>query len=133
MADQYIRYPAATALTQADIEAALEAVFPTDVLTAPIYHNAATTAITGSYAAAGGGAGTIPTGTKKIQISSTIGTPLNFGIGANSGAAVSKINLVSGGGPVYIEYTFVTGDLLFVRTLDGTTVSIGHFVCNFLG
>lgn len=134
---QYFRLPQTNSTIvnlQADIEAALAAFFPTNMLTDPKYHDASSTNIPATYVEVEGvGNGDIPAGTKKIQISSIVGNPLNFGIGANSGAAVSKLNLVSGGGPVYAEYTYVAGDKLFVLSLDGTTISTGSFVVNFLG
>jgi hypothetical protein len=129
-------WPPINGISQSVIEAALAAVFPTNLLGSPKYHDAGTTNIGPAYVEVSGvGNGDIPAGTKKIQVSSIIGVPLNFGIGANAGAAVSMFNLVPGGGPVYFEYTFVAGAKLFVLTLDGSNVSgAGElFVVNFTG
>lgn len=133
---QYFRYPESVinSVTQAIIQAALGAFFSSNVLATPKYNDAAVNNITNAYTEVSGvGNGSIPAGTKKLQISGTIGAPINIGIGPNSGAAVSKINMVEGGGPLYIEYTFVAGDKLFMKTLDGSTQAIGHLVFNFLG
>lgn len=135
---QYLRIPVAGGASQAEVQAAviaaLQAVFATSIKTPPIFHNAALDNITGAFSEAGGvGNGSIPASTKKIQISSIIGKPIQIGIGANSGAAVASINLVSGGGPVYIDYSYTAGDKLFVKTLDASTVTSNNFVINFMG
>lgn len=133
---QYIRYPAATGATPAEIEAAivaaLDAVFPTNISGTPLYHDASANNINGTFSEVAASA-TIPANTKALQISSIIGKPLQIGIGANSGAAVAKIDLVAGGGPLTIPIQYATNDKLFVRTLDASTVSTNYFVVNFLG
>lgn len=134
---QYIRFPATTGATPVEIEAAIDAAlaafFPTNVI-GQIYHAAATNNITTSFTEVGGaGQGTIPAGTKKIQVSSTVGKPLQFGIGANAGAAVAKFNIVAGGGPIEFPVQFAAADILCVKNLDAGTISTGNFVINFLG
>lgn len=134
---QYLRIPSAGGASQAEIEAAILAAladfFPTDVLD-QIYHAASTTNITGTFVECGGaGQGTIPAGTKKIQVSSTIGQPLQFGIGANTGAATAKFNIVAGGGPIEFPVEFATNDILCVLSLGTQPISTGNFVINFLG
>lgn len=134
---QYLRIPSAGGASEAEVEAAvlaaLQSFFPTDVLD-QIYHAAATTNITGSFVECGGtGQGSIPTGTKKIQVSSTVGQPLQFGIGANTGAAVAIFNIVAGGGPIEFPVQFATNDILCVLSLGSTPISTGNFVINFLG
>lgn len=124
---------ASQAQIEAAIDAALAAFFPTDVL-GQIYHAASTNNITGAFTEVGGaGNGTIPAGTKKIQVSSTIGQPLQFGIGANAGAAVAKFNIVAGGGPIEFPVQFATNDILCVLSLGTQPISTGNFVINFLG
>lgn len=135
---QYIRFPSQGGANQAEVQAAvtaaLRAVFATAIESPPVYHDAAIDNITASFTEAGGvGNEDIPAGTKKIQISSIVGAPIQFGIGANAGAATASLNLVSGGGPVYAEYTYVAGDKIFVKTLDGTTQNSGSFVINYFG
>jgi hypothetical protein len=134
---QFIWPPSGGGATQSQIEAAigdaLAAFFPIDPI-GQIYHAAADDNIGTVFSEAGGtGDGTIPAGTKQIQVSSTVGKPLQLGIGANAGAAVAKWNLVAGGGPVTFPIQFTAADILCVRTLDGSTVSTGAFVVNFLG
>lgn len=124
---------ASQAQIQQAIEDALTAFFPTNVLD-QIYHAASVNNITTSFTEVGGvGQGTIPAGTKKIQISSTVGKPLQFGIGANAGAAVAKFNIVAGGGPIEFPVQFASADILCVLNLDSGTISTGNFVVNFLG
>jgi hypothetical protein len=124
---------ASQAQIQAAIDAALAAFFPTDVVD-QIYHAASVNNITTSFTEVGGaGNGAIPAGTKKIQISSTIGQPLQFGIGANAGAAVAKFNIVAGGGPIEFPVQFVAADILCVLSLGTQPISTGNFVINFLG
>ncbi len=135
MANQYIRFPASTATTSADIEVALIAVFPTNIVGIGLYNDAAAHNITASFTEVAGSAA-VPATTKRLQISSIIGNPIMISAAADSGAAAAstkQIALVAGGGPIYAEYTYVTGDKLFMKTLDGTTVSDGNFVINFLG
>jgi hypothetical protein len=134
---QYVRFPTPSGASQAEIEIAvldaLEAFFPTDVLGA-VYHAAATTNIPSTFVEVGGaGQGTIPAGTKKIQVSSIIGTPLQFGNGANTAAAVALFDIVAGGGPIEFPVQFTAADILCVRTLDSSTVSENYFVINYLG
>lgn len=124
---------ASQAEIQQAVEDALAAFFPTDVLD-QIYHAASVNSITGAFTEVGGaGQGTIPAGTKKIQISSTIGQPLQFGIGATTGAAVAKFNIVAGGGPIEFPIQFSTNDILCVLSLGTQPISTGNFVINFLG
>lgn len=132
----YTRYPASGA-NAADIETAivdaLTTFFPTNVL-GQIYHDSATNNITTAFSEVGGaGQGVIPTGTSQIQVSSIIGKPLQLGIGATSGGATATFNLVAGGGPITFPVTFTIGHEIYVRTLDGSTVSTNYFVINFLG
>jgi hypothetical protein len=118
---------------EAAIDAALASFFPTDVLD-QIYHANSVNNVTTSFTEVGGaGQGTIPAGTKKIQVSSTTGKPLQFGIGANAGAAVAKFNIVAGGGPIEFPVQFAAADILCVLNLDTGTISTGNFVINFLG
>ena len=117
--------------------AGLSAVLPTDITGVGLYHAAASNNITGSFAeVAGSGNGSVPSGTKKIQVSSTIGAPISISIAASSGVAAASTKifyLVAGGGPLYIEHIAISGDKLFVKTLDGSTQSVGDFVVNFTG
>lgn len=137
MATFYAKYPATNSSTTAivaNLQTALRAVFPTAITGVPKYQDAATTNITSSFTEVNGvGNGTVPASTKRFQISSTVGVGIQFGIGASSGAAVASIDLVAGGGPVYIDYTYVAGDKLFVKTLDSSTQSAGTFAINFTG
>lgn len=134
---QYIKLPSSSGTSPSDItaaiEAALAAFFSTDTIGVK-FHNAVTNNITPAFAeVAGAGNGTIPAGTKQIQISSIVGKPIQLGFGANAGAAVAWVNLVAGGGPITMPIQFTAADIICVRTLDGSTVSTNYFVLNFLG
>lgn len=137
MALQVVTWPPASGASQVEVEAAvlaaLKAFFPGQEI-GQIYHDAAVNNVTATYTEAGGtGGGSIPAGVNQMQVSSILGSPIQLAVGANAGAAVSTFNLVPGGGPVVVPFLYTAGDKLFVKTLDGATVSSGCFVVNFMG
>lgn len=135
---QYIRFPSATiTIDPADIEIALEAVFPTNLLANDI-HDATAAPINGSGGAfiAFGSGITIPAGTKAVQCSSNLGQPVQISFAVNlAGAAAStqKIYLVAGGAPGTLPFIPGSNNLAFIRSLSATGVSAQYITLNFIG
>ena len=101
-------------------------------------HDAATTGVNGSAGAyvAFGAAVTIPATTKKVQISSTMGEPLEISFAdvlANAGASVKKVYLVQGGAPGTIDFSPGTSNKVFIKSLSTTAISEGYVTVNFIG
>lgn len=101
-------------------------------------HDAAGAPINGSAGAyiAFGTAITIPAGTELVQISSTLGEPVEIAFGADATAAATsakKVYLVPGGSPGKLEFIPATENKAFIRSLSTTAISDGYVTLNFLG
>lgn len=89
----------------------------------------------GSYVAFGG-AVTIPSGTKYVQISSTLGEPVEIAFGADATAAASSVKkayLVEGGAPGKLEFIPATENKVFIRSLSANAIDSGYVTLIFLG
>lgn len=135
---QYIRFPSpAITIDPADIEIAITAVFPTNLLANDI-HDASSANINGSggaFVAFGSGI-TIPAGTKAVQVSSNLGQPVEISFAVNlAGAAAStqKIYLVAGGAPGTLPFIPGSNNLAFIKSLSATGVTSQYITMNFIG
>jgi hypothetical protein len=84
----------------------------------------------------GNGMGYIPTNTKAILVSSTIGDPVVLSIAsalASASGSALQVMLVPGAGPITLSYISNPGDIVFLATLDGATGSVGYMTLNFQG
>ena len=86
----------------------------------------------GAWVAFGGGAA-LASAIKEIHITSTMGEPLEFGIGASAGAAARKLIVNRGEGPLVLKIDLDSGEELWVRSLTTTGVTSGEIVVNLLG
>lgn len=101
-------------------------------------HSAAATTVNGSAGAyvALGAAVTIPAGTKSVQISSTMGEPVEISFAANSGAAaasVAKAYLVAGGAPGKLDLIPGANNKAFIKSLSTTSITDGYVTLIFMG
>lgn len=85
----------------------------------------------GAWVALGGGAA-LSNDIKQLQVTSTMGQPLEIGIGASAGAAQRKFILNRGDGPVLVKINLDDGEELWVRSLDAAVTS-GELTINLLG
>lgn len=72
----------------------------------------------------------------KVQISSNVGEPLCFRIGADATAAASAENkfiVNQGEGPTTVDVSLASGDKLWVRSLTSTAISSGYITLNLIG
>lgn len=89
----------------------------------------------GAYIAFGNGI-TIPAGTEYVQISSTMGEPIEISFSANlagAGASTKKVYLVPGGAPGKLEFIPATENQAFIRSLSTNSVTEGYVTINFTG
>lgn len=101
-------------------------------------HDASATQVNDSAAAyvAFGAGITIPAGTQYVQISSTMGEPIEISFAANLGAAgasTKKVYLVPGGAPGKLEFIPATENLAFIRSLSAIDITEGYVTMNFIG
>ncbi len=110
----------------------------TDNILGQDIHDASAVAVNGSAGAyvALGAAVTIPAGTKRVQISSTMGEPISISFAANVGAAAAstkRVNLVQGGAPGTLDFIPGVDNKAFIRSLSATGVTDGYVALNFIG
>lgn len=104
-----------------------------------VIHNAGTTTIypNPTFVELGGnGFGAIPTDTKILTISSTIGYPLVVSVATSAPAASASQNqimLVPGAGPLTIDYVSSAGDTLYVATGTSATATSNYLTVNYQG
>jgi hypothetical protein len=102
------------------------------------FHDAADTNVNdtgGAYVALGGGV-TIPAGTDFVQVSSTMGEPIEISFAADlasAGASTKKIYLVPGGAPGKLEFIPGSDNKAFIRSLSANSITEGYVTLNFLG
>lgn len=102
------------------------------------FHDASATQVNdsgGAYVAFGAGI-TIPAGVQLVQISSTMGEPVEISFAANLGAAgasTKKVYLVPGGAPGKLEFIPETENLAFIRSLSANDITEGYVTMNFVG
>ncbi len=99
------------------------------------FHYAASQNINGSagaWVALGSGAAIAST-IKQIQYSSTLGLPVEIGVGANAGASVQKFVINQGGGPVVITDAQNVGDKLWIRSLSTSAITSGYLTVSLVG
>lgn len=120
---------------QTGVENALKAVFADTIVGSGLL-DASSTGVQASSGAFVQVGGTIPTGTKKIKIHSTIGIVLDFRLGANAGAAASASNLFyMGRGESYFDVPngFTAGDKLWVRSVNSETAAAEFLAVTYMG
>jgi len=136
MASQYIRipaqqvtFPAGTTILVTTINGrnlvGAQDVFQTD------FQDTSTQNITSSYSALGAGAA-LTADCYSININCTFGAPIDIGVGASSGTAVRKF-LINQGAQTNLNLIIPSGSKLWVKTLDGSTVSAGFITVNYMG
>lgn len=99
------------------------------------FHQGSVTNINGSagaFVALGGGAA-LSNDIKQIHITTTMGEPLEIGVGASAGAAQRKFIVNRGEGPLVLKINLDSGDELWVRSLTTSGVTSGEIVLNLLG
>jgi hypothetical protein len=130
--DVFARNDAANPLFTSSVSAGTDNILAQDI------HDAAAAninAVGGAFVAFGSGI-TIPAGTKRVQISSTLGEPVAVSFAANVGAAVAsakKVFMVQGGAPGTIDFIPGTENLIFIRSLSATAINDGYVAINFMG
>ena len=104
-----------------------------DVLETRLHEGSVTTinASGGAWVALGGGAA-LANDIKSLQVTSTMGQPLEIGVGASAGAAQRKFILNRGDGPVSLKINLDSTEELWVRSLDAAVTS-GEITINLLG
>jgi hypothetical protein len=123
-----------TSVTIATDQTALPVIVSGDIKETR-FHDAALVNINGSagaWVALGSGAAITVT-VKQIQFSSTIGDPLEIGVGSAAGNAVQKFIINQGGGPVVIADTQASGDKLWIRSLSSSATTSGYLTLNLVG
>jgi hypothetical protein len=99
------------------------------------FHDCSVTEINaagGSWAAVGSGAAMSKL-IQKVQMSSTIGIPIEFGVGPNSGSVTRAWVANQGEGPQVVDVALASGTHLFVRSLNASTASSGYLTVNLEG
>lgn len=99
------------------------------------FHQGSVTNINGSagaWVALGGGAA-LANDIKQIHMTTTMGEPLEIGVGASAGAAQRKFIVNRGEGPLVLKINLDSGDELWVRSLTTNGVTSGEIVVNLLG
>lgn len=99
------------------------------------FHQGSVTNINGSAGAwvAFGGGAALANDTKKILLTSTMGEPLEFGVGASAGAAQRVFVINRGDGPISLELVLDSGDEIWVRSLTTSGVTSGELTMSILG
>lgn len=124
------------AQTKQAVQDALTAVNATDMLETR-FHSAASVGINASSGA------WVELGTptpaalthdiKAVELTQTIGEPLEIGTGANSGAVTRRFVTNRGEGPLSLVDIMSSGARLWVRSLTTTAVASGEITLNLLG
>jgi hypothetical protein len=131
-------WPANAGISQSETEDAVTAALQAQLADAVVvaeFHDAASVGINGSagaWVALGSGAA-LGAAVKKIQMTQTVGEPLEFGTGANAGAATRKWVSNRGEGPQVFEVDIASGTKLWVRSLTTSAVAAGEITLNCLG
>lgn len=144
----------ATTVTAANatVHACLD-VFPRNDVTNPVFtspavstatillqdiHDASATSVNGSAGAykAFGAAITVPAGTTKVQLSSTMGEPVEISFASaigTAGASTKKVFLVPGGAPGYLDFVPGASNKIFIKSLSTTAITDGYIAINCTG
>lgn len=101
-------------------------------------HDASTANINASGGAyvAFGTAITIPAGTFKVQISSTMGEPVEISFASAIGTAAAstkKVFIVEGGAPGTLDFIPGANNKIFVKSLSLNAIASGYIAINFMG
>lgn len=101
-------------------------------------HDASATSVNGSAGAykAFGAAITVPAGTTKVQLSSTMGEPVEISFASaigTAGASTKKVFLVPGGAPGYLEFVPGASNKIFIKSLSTTVITDGYICINLTG